>query len=155
MFWCPNVCNGFEIDGGLRGFVLLPNISKSDSKYQRRKKKKYFCRYFFTSQYLISRTKKGRKMRWSEIIRSNKKPSCRCPLKFFFKWAIVGLFFIYFQCFSNNQHIFYNKFMWKMSIQYTVPGFELTTFWLWVTSFYHLTRAPTNFLRFFTLPITG
>ena len=77
------------------------------------------------------------------------------PLEVFFKWAIVGLFFIYFQCFSSNQHIFYNKFMWKMSIQYTVPGFELTTFWLWVTSFYHLTRAPTNFLRFFTLPITG
>ena len=73
------------------------------------------------------------------------------------KWANPDFFFIYFWFFQTNIiTIFtYNKYMWKMSIQYTVPGFELTTFWLWVTSFYHLTRAPTNFLRFFTLPITG
>ena len=32
--------------------------------------------------------------------------------------------------------------MWKMSIQYTVPGLELTTFGTWVSSHNHLTRAP-------------
>ena len=32
--------------------------------------------------------------------------------------------------------------MWKISIQYPVPGFELTTFWLWVSSLNHYTRAP-------------
>ena len=34
--------------------------------------------------------------------------------------------------------------MWKnvMSIQYTVPGFESTTFGTWVSSHNHLTRAP-------------
>ena len=32
--------------------------------------------------------------------------------------------------------------MWKMSIQYTVLGFELTTFGTWVSSHNHLTRAP-------------
>ena len=40
--------------------------------------------------------------------------------------------------------------MWKMSIQYPVPGFELTTYRLWV-SFNHSTRAPDSFslLRLF------
>ena len=28
-----------------------------------------------------------------------------------------------------------------MSIQYPVPGFEITIFWLWVSSFNHKTRA--------------
>ena len=31
----------------------------------------------------------------------------------------------------------------KMSIQYTVPGFELTTFGIWVSSHNHYTRATT------------
>ena len=86
--------------------MLLPNISKSDSKYQRRKKKKYFCRYFFTSQYLISRTKKGRKMRWSEIIRSNKKPSCRCPLKFFLNGPSSASFSFIFSVFLATNTYF-------------------------------------------------
>ena len=30
-----------------------------------------------------------------------------------------------------------------MSIHYTVPGFELTTFETWVSSHNHMTRAPT------------
>ena len=29
-----------------------------------------------------------------------------------------------------------------MSIQYPAPGFKLTTFWLWVSSLNHWTRAP-------------
>ena len=32
---------------------------------------------------------------------------------------------------------FYNNNMWKMSIQYTVPGFEPTTFGTWVYSHNH------------------
>ena len=32
-----------------------------------------------------------------------------------------------FLVFSNKHYNFYNKSMWKMSIQYTVPGFEPTT----------------------------
>ena len=34
-----------------------------------------------------------------------------------------------------------------MSIQYTVPGFEPTTFGTWVSSHNHLTRAPTLLLK--------
>ena len=36
-----------------------------------------------------------------------------------------------------------------MSIQYTVPGFEPTTFGTWVTSHNHQTRAPALFHSFF------
>ena len=32
--------------------------------------------------------------------------------------------------------------MWKMSIQYTAPGFKLTNFWLRVLFLNHSTRAP-------------
>ena len=54
-----------------------------------------------------------------------------------FKWAILSLFCVYFQSFSNHQGKFYYKLMWKMSIQYLVAGSELTTFWLWVSSYNH------------------
>ena len=35
-----------------------------------------------------------------------------------------------------------NTLMWKISIQYTVPGFEITTFKTRLSSFNHSTRAP-------------
>ena len=46
---------------------------------------------------------------------------------FFKKWAILGLFMVYFQTFQTNS---YNKSMWKniMTIHYTAPGFKPTTF---------------------------
>ena len=72
---------------------------------------------------------------------------------FFKKWVILGLLFVYFRSFSNKQHKIYNKLMWKMSIQFLVPAFKLTIFWLWVSSFNHWTRAPAQcflfFVRFF------
>ena len=45
--------------------------------------------------------------------------------------------------FSNTQIVIFttNKCE-QMSIQYTVSGFKLTTFWTWVSSHNHLTRAP-------------
>ena len=60
---------------------------------------------------------------------------------FFFKkkkWAILGLFFVYFRSF-NKQYNFYNKSMWKnvMSIQYPALGFEPLTFGMWVASHNH------------------
>ena len=40
--------------------------------------------------------------------------------------------------FSNKHHYnFYNKYMWKMTIQYTVPGFEPPTFVTWVSTHNH------------------
>ena len=39
--------------------------------------------------------------------------------------------------------------MWKMSIQYLVPGFEITTFWLRVSSLNHQTRAPVHGSKYF------
>ena len=36
--------------------------------------------------------------------------------------------------FSNKRYKFYNKLMWKMSIQYPALEFESTTFWLWLSS---------------------
>ena len=51
------------------------------------------------------------------------------PFVCFLKWANPGLFFVYFRSFQTN-------------IQYTVPGFEPTTFVTWVSSHNHYTRAP-------------
>ena len=48
--------------------------------------------------------------------------------------------FSLFSVISNKQSKFYNKLMWKMSIQYPAPGFELITLWLWVSSFNQKTR---------------
>ena len=65
------------------------------------------------------------------------KPCCvlkLCPLfakKLFFikKWANPGLFFVYFWSFQANIiTIFTTNICEKMSIQYTVQGFEPTTF---------------------------
>ena len=48
--------------------------------------------------------------------------------KVFFKWANPGLFFVYFRCFqANNTFFTTNQCENVMSIQYTAPGFELTT----------------------------
>ena len=54
---------------------------------------------------------------------------------FFFKWANLGLFFVYFRSFQTNITIF--TICEKMSIQYTVLGFEPTTFGTWVSSHNH------------------
>ena len=59
---------------------------------------------------------------------------CFHKMSFFLKWAILGLCFVYFWPFSNKQYKFYSKLMWKMSIQYPAPGFELTAFWLCIKS---------------------
>ena len=42
--------------------------------------------------------------------------------------TILGLFFVSFRSFTSKQHKFSNKIMYKISIQYLVPRFELTTF---------------------------
>ena len=55
---------------------------------------------------------------------------CSLSPALFFKWAIPGLFFVYF-CLLLQ---FLQQKMWKMSIQYTVLGFEPTTFGTWVSS---------------------
>ena len=45
----------------------------------------------------------------------------------FLKWANPGLFFVYFRLFKHTLQ-FLQQINVKMSIQYTVLGFELTTF---------------------------
>ena len=48
--------------------------------------------------------------------------------KMFFKWANLGLYFIYFCSFQTNNTIFTTNQCEKfMSIQYMAPGFEPTT----------------------------
>ena len=49
--------------------------------------------------------------------------------QFFKNGPTPAPFCYYFQSFQSN-----TKLMWKMSIQNPAPGFELTTFWLWVFS---------------------
>ena len=50
--------------------------------------------------------------------------------------------FVYFWSFQTNISIFTTNICEKMSIQYTVPGFEPTTFGTWVSSHNH--SRPTN-----------
>ena len=57
--------------------------------------------------------------------------------KVFFKWASPGLFYVYFRSFQTNIAIFTTNICEKMSIQYTVPGFEPTTFGARVSSHNH------------------
>ena len=45
-------------------------------------------------------------MRWSEIIRSNKKPSCRCPLKFFLNGPSSASFSFIFSVFLATNTYF-------------------------------------------------
>ena len=49
-------------------------------------------------------------------------------LLLFKKWANPGLFFIYFRPSEETLQFFTTNKCEKISIQYTVPGFELTTF---------------------------
>ena len=71
---------------------------------------------------------------------------CGRLLLVFKKMGQSSLFHL-FSVFLNKHYNFYNKYMWKMSIQYTVPGFEPTTFRTWVSSHNHWTRALLWFLQ--------
>ena len=65
----------------------------------------------------------------------------RPALANFFKGPLRPLFRL-FLCFQTNITILTANKCEKMSIQYTVLGFEPTTFRKWVSSHNHLTRAP-------------
>ena len=53
------------------------------------------------------------------------------------KWAILGLFFHLFSSFQTHITIFTTNKCEKMSIQFMVPGFELTTFGTQVSTHNH------------------
>ena len=55
--------------------------------------------------------------------------------------------FLFIFVFSNIT-ILYRKLLWKVTTNYPVFGFELTTVWSWVWSHHQSTRTPT-FLSFF------
>ena len=70
----------------------------------------------------------------------------QCTTKFrsiIFVLVIPGLFVALFSVFSNNhQFNFHNNFMWKISIEYLVQGFELMTFRFWISFLNHETGVP-------------
>ena len=56
----------------------------------------------------------------------------------FSKWVNRGLFFVYFRSFQANIiRVFTTHICEEMSIHITVPGFEPTTFIMWVSSYNH------------------
>ena len=59
------------------------------------------------------------------------------------------MFFIYFCLFNQKLQILLQIDMWKMSIQYMVPGFELTTFQTWASFHNHKTSGQSY--KHFTL----
>ena len=76
-------------------------------------------------------------------------------LSFFLKkWAILGLFIVYFQPFQTNITTFYSNIMWKMSIQYLVPGFEPTASWTWASSHNHWTSGPALIFYILSYPVS-
>ena len=124
-----------------RRFKRRPNVDRRASN--RKNNRNCFC-FFVRSKYRLAR--------WvlrNDVSRSKKSTSSNCdswflgltdkPLRryhcFFKKWAFPASFSFIF-VFSNKHNNFYNK-CGKMYIQYTVPGFELTTFWIWVSSHNH------------------
>ena len=74
---------------------------------------------------------------YSQINRSRKKKKNRSPI--LTKPSPDSFLFIF--IFSNKHYNFYNKYMWKMFIQYKVLGFKPTTFRIWFSSHKHLTRS--------------
>ena len=71
-------------------------------------------------------------------------------------WPLLHLF----SSFQTHSNLFTNKYE-KMSIQYTEPGFKLMTFWTWVSSHNHYSRAPAlvtsilSHLKWSQIPIEG
>ena len=63
-------------------------------------------------------------------------------LLLFKKWANPGLFFIYFRPSEETLQFFTTNKCEKISIQDTVPGFELTTFGTWASSHNQKIKAP-------------
>ena len=57
------------------------------------------------------------------------------------KWAIVGIFFVYFWPFQRNNTTFAQQINVEKSIQYSVLGFELTTSCTSLFSHNHKTRS--------------
>ena len=55
----------------------------------------------------------------------------------FLNGPIPASFMVYFCIFMQTSLQLYKKYMWKMSIQYMVLGFESTTFRTWVSSHNH------------------
>ena len=53
------------------------------------------------------------------------------------KWAILGLFFVYFRIFKQTLQFLQQINVWKMSIHHMVLGFELTTFGIRFSSHNH------------------
>ena len=54
------------------------------------------------------------------------------PIQLFFKWANLGLFFVYERSFQTNIKKFYNKYMWKNV--HPVYGAGIRTHNLWNVS---------------------
>ena len=68
----------------------------------------------------------------------------------FLNGATSASFIIYFRSFQTNIITILTKNICEqISIQYTVPEFEATTFRTWVSSYNHYTRAPAQDLLFF------
>ena len=85
--------------------------------------------------------------REGNLARASEMFLSQLPLTIFLKWAILGLFFVYFHLFKQTlqflQHICVKN---VMSIKIMAPGFEPTTFGTQVSSHNHQTRVPELFV---------
>ena len=64
---------------------------------------------------------------WMPDLTKDKRDQNHLETIWFFKWAIPGIFFVYFRLFKQTLQ-FVATNMWKISIQYMVLGFKPTTF---------------------------
>ena len=94
----------------------IPEVSGSNQVIG----KKSCIEHLFTVN-CIEKTKIKKKKKEDGSIKRQDAKSCSCK-----KWANSGLFFVYFRLFKQALQ-FYNKYMWKKSVQYAKLGFETTT----------------------------
>ena len=108
-----------------------------------------FLRFFHPSAWWPARHPTGHHSGSADVTLWRWSQSCKAFIlvTFFKKWAIPGLFFVYFWSYSNkHQYNFTRNEREIMSIQYTAFGFEPTTFRTWVSSHNHQTKLiyPSN-----------
>ena len=91
--------------------------------------------FVFSIWYNLNSNFNWKKRRWCAW---DSNPGRQDGRRKWIHWAMAAPLYLFIFVFLNKHHYnYYNKYMWKMSIQYTVPEFKPTTFGTRVSSHNH------------------
>ena len=91
--------------------------------------------FVFSTCYNLNSNLNWKKHRWCAW---DLNPGRQDGRRKWIHWAMAAPLYLFIFVFLNKHHYnYYNKYMWKMSIQYTVPEFKPTTFGTRVSSHNH------------------